>query len=58
MDRRPYNEWQERRDGSPEFALTWARQILETHEPEPLDPKLSAELGRIITAAEKQHIRI
>ena len=57
MDRRPYNEWQERRDGPPEFALARARQILETHEPERLESKLSAELGRIITAAEKQQIR-
>jgi trimethylamine--corrinoid protein Co-methyltransferase len=53
MDRRPYNEWQERRDGAADWATAKARQILETHQPEPLDPRLSAELQRIIDAAEK-----
>jgi trimethylamine:corrinoid methyltransferase-like protein len=53
MDRRPYNEWQEKRDGAADWATAKARQILETHQPEPLDPKLSAELQRIIERAEK-----
>ena len=54
MDRRPYNEWQEKGDGPSDWALAKARQILETHQPEELDPALSEELKRIIEAAEKE----
>jgi trimethylamine--corrinoid protein Co-methyltransferase len=52
MDRRPYNEWEEQRDGAQEWARDRAREILATHEPEPLDPKLEAELKRIIASVE------
>lgn len=54
MDRRPYNVWEEKRDGAVEWATEKARQILATHQPVPLDPSLSAELERIITLAEKE----
>jgi trimethylamine:corrinoid methyltransferase-like protein len=47
MDRRPYNVWEEKRDGAEDWALDKARQILATHIPEPLDPHLQAELKRI-----------
>lgn len=57
MDRRPYNEWQERRDGPADWALNQARQILETHYPDPLDPALSAEMARIISTAEIEQVR-
>lgn len=53
MDRRPYSEWQEKGDGPRDWAREKARKILATHEPEPLDPKLSAELKRIIASLEK-----
>lgn len=53
MDRRPYNEWQEKRDGAADWATARARQILETHQPDPLEAGLSAELQRIIAAAER-----
>jgi trimethylamine--corrinoid protein Co-methyltransferase len=53
MDRRPYNEWQERRDGAVDWATAKARQILETHQPEPLEAGLSAELQRIIASVEQ-----
>jgi len=56
MDRRPYNEWQEKRDGPEDWALGRARQILETHQPEMLDPALSAELGRIIELVEEKEV--
>ena len=36
-----------------DWAQAKARQILATHQPDPLDPKLSAELGRIIGSLEK-----
>lgn len=53
MDRRPYNQWEEQQDGAAEWALAQARQILHTHQPEPLDPQLSAELGRMIAKIEE-----
>lgn len=52
MDRRPYNEWAEKGDGARDWAHQQAVQILESHQPETLEPQLSSELGRIITAYE------
>jgi trimethylamine--corrinoid protein Co-methyltransferase len=52
MDRRPYNEWEEKKDGARDWARAEAKRILSTHQPEPLDPKLSQELRRIISAVE------
>ncbi len=52
MDRRPYNVWEEKRDGPRDWAREKARNILATHQPEPLDPAVSAELSRIISAAD------
>lgn len=54
MDRRPYNVWEEKRDGAVEWATEKARQILATHQPVPLDASLSVELERIVTLAEKE----
>ncbi len=54
MDRRPYNVWEEKQDGAADWATEKARQILAIHQPVPLDPALSAELGRIIALAEKE----
>ncbi|MCK4900080.1 MAG: trimethylamine methyltransferase family protein, partial [Anaerolineales bacterium] len=53
MDRRSYNEWEMNKDGSRDWALAKAREILRTHEPEPLDEKMSQELTRIISAVEE-----
>ncbi|MGD0612933.1 MAG: trimethylamine methyltransferase family protein [Anaerolineales bacterium] len=53
MDRRPYNEWEAKRDDARDWALAKARKLLSSHQPEPLDPKLSAEMTRIIASAEK-----
>ncbi len=52
MDRRPYNVWEEKRDDGRDWALEKARRILNTHQPEPLDPKVSAELKKIIATIE------
>lgn len=52
MDRRTYNEWEERQDGAVDWATDEARRILKSHEPERLDTSLSAELARIIAAIE------
>ena len=51
MDRRPYEVWEERQDGARDWAREKAQHILDTHEPEPLDPKLAEELERIIASA-------
>jgi trimethylamine--corrinoid protein Co-methyltransferase len=48
MDRRPYEVWEQKQDGARDWAREKARHILATHQPEPLDPKLSEELERII----------
>ncbi len=48
LDRRPYEEWERKRDGPREWAAVRAREILSTHRPEPLDERLAAELDRII----------
>jgi trimethylamine--corrinoid protein Co-methyltransferase len=52
MDRRSYEAWEEQRDGAREWARAKAQQILATHQPEPLDSKISAEFGRIIASLE------
>jgi len=54
MDRRPYSEWEEKRDGARDWALERAKKILSTHQPEPLDPKLEVELQKIIQSVEKK----
>jgi trimethylamine--corrinoid protein Co-methyltransferase len=53
MDRRPYNEWETKKDDARAWALAKARTLLASHQPDPLDPKLSAELARIIRAVEQ-----
>jgi len=53
MDRRPYSEWEERKDGAPDWALAKARKVLSEHHPEPLDKKIRVEMERIIAAEEK-----
>jgi len=47
LDRRPLSVWEQKRDGAPEWALARARNILESHRPEPLEPALEQELRRI-----------
>lgn len=54
MDRRPYNVWEEKRDGAQDWALDQARKILQTHQPEPLDAAVSAELSKIIASVEAE----
>jgi trimethylamine:corrinoid methyltransferase-like protein len=54
MDRRPYNEWIEEKDGARGWAREKAKHILGTHEPEPLDISLMADLEKIIKSVEKE----
>jgi trimethylamine--corrinoid protein Co-methyltransferase len=53
MDRRPYTEWEERKDNAPDWALSKARKILSEHQPDPLDERIRTEMERIIAAEEK-----
>lgn len=53
MDRRTYNEWESKKDDGRDWALARAREIHANHRPEPLDPRLSVEMTKIITAAER-----
>jgi trimethylamine--corrinoid protein Co-methyltransferase len=52
MDRRPYNIWEEKKDGARDWAREKAQQILNDYHPSPLDPKLDAELLHIIEQLE------
>jgi trimethylamine---corrinoid protein Co-methyltransferase len=53
MDRRPYSQWEEKKDDARDWAVNKARKILKEHQPEPLDPKISEEMGKIIKSVEK-----
>jgi trimethylamine--corrinoid protein Co-methyltransferase len=52
MDRRPYNEWEQKGDDGRDWALDKAKNILSNHQPEPLEPALSIELKKIIASVE------
>jgi trimethylamine---corrinoid protein Co-methyltransferase len=52
MDRRPYSEWETRKDDAQDWALLKARKALQEHQPDPLDDKISLEMGKIISALE------
>jgi trimethylamine---corrinoid protein Co-methyltransferase len=52
MDRRPYSEWETKQDDARDWALAKARKVLETHQPDPLDEKISAEMAKIIASLE------
>jgi trimethylamine--corrinoid protein Co-methyltransferase len=54
MDRRPYSEWEARKDDARDWALEKARKTLASHQPDFLDPAVSAELGKIIASAERE----
>lgn len=54
MDRRPYEQWMEKKDGARENARQRAVELLKTHQPDPLEPKLAEELKKIVVTYEKQ----
>lgn len=56
MDRRPYSEWEKKKDGARDWANERAIKIMSTHRPDPLDPKLEAELKKIIQSVEKNRL--
>ncbi len=51
LDRRPYTTWESKKDGARDWARDRAKAILATHHPAPLEPKLEAELRKIIRSA-------
>ena len=53
MDRRPYNVWEEKRDGARQWAREKAQQILKAYHPEPLEEGLQKELRKIIESVEQ-----
>lgn len=53
FDRRPYNVWEEKKDGARDWARTKAQQILNEYHPVGIDPAQDAELTRLIASAEK-----
>jgi len=53
FDRRPFSEWETKRDGAVSWANAKAREILATHNPERLAPAEREELGRMIAAVER-----
>jgi len=53
MDRRPYSEWEAKRDDARDWAVNKAHKTLNEHQPDMLDEKLSQELERIIKSVEK-----
>lgn len=50
LDRRPYADWEAKKDDARDWALAKARRVLSEHEPEPLDPLLSRELEQFIAS--------
>lgn len=54
MDRRPYNVWEKKRDDGRDWALEKARNILNTHQPTPLELSISSEIKNIIASIEKE----
>ncbi len=52
MDRRPFNEWEIKKDDARDWALAKARNILDTHHPDPLEEKIPIEMAKIISTLE------
>jgi trimethylamine--corrinoid protein Co-methyltransferase len=52
IDRRPYDQWQQNKDGARVWALQKAQQILQEYHPIAIDAQTAAELGKIINRLE------
>jgi trimethylamine--corrinoid protein Co-methyltransferase len=53
MDRRPYVDWEAKKDDARDWAQVKARQLLATHQPDPLDNSILSEMANIIASLEK-----
>ncbi|NOH03993.1 MAG: hypothetical protein HND47_19500 [Chloroflexi bacterium] len=58
LDRRPYTEWETKKDDARDWALNKARKILKEHQPDPLDKKISKEFERIIKSVENLKLQV
>ena len=54
LDRRAYGAWETEPDRPRDWARRRAKELLASHQPEPLEPQLDAELQRIIAAVEAE----
>jgi trimethylamine--corrinoid protein Co-methyltransferase len=54
IDRRPYNVWEETRDGARDWAQGKAQSILREYHPQPLEPAMDLELQRLIREVEQE----
>ncbi len=54
MDRRPFSEWETKKDDARDWALAKALIKLETHQPDPLDDGIKSEMSKVISSLEKQ----
>ena len=54
MDRRPFNEWEAKKDDGRDWALAKASKTLETHQPDLLDERIRSEMTKIISSLEKK----
>jgi trimethylamine--corrinoid protein Co-methyltransferase len=52
MDRRPFNEWEAKKDDARDWAVEKARKLLKTHQPDVLDANISLEMEKIINSVE------
>lgn len=52
MDRRPYSEWETKKDDARDWAVAKARKTLKEHQPEALDENIRKEMDRIIKSVE------
>lgn len=52
MDRRPYETWEQMKDGAKEWARDKAQKILNEYNPDGLDPKVDKELHQLISNLE------
>jgi len=53
MDRRPYSEWETKKDDARDWALAKASKTLKEHQPDPLDENIIKEMEKIILSVEK-----
>jgi trimethylamine--corrinoid protein Co-methyltransferase len=54
IDRRPYEEWLEKGDDGRDWAHAKVKEILASHQPDPLDVAISKEFDKIITSVENK----
>ncbi len=52
MDRRPYGDWEAKKDDARDWALGKARRLLKEHHPVELDPRIRIEMEKIIQCSQ------